>query len=61
MEEYIYGHRYWREKYMEYTVEMGSGAVMYLTRHLKTGLVIQKLVGEGYADTKTQTHRQRAW
>jgi hypothetical protein len=32
---------------MEYTVEMSSGAEIYLTRLIKIGSAIQKLMGRG--------------
>jgi hypothetical protein len=30
---------------MKYAVEMGSGAVMYVSNYMKTGLGILKLIG----------------
>jgi hypothetical protein len=38
---------------MEYTVEIGSGAMIYIPRFLKTGSDIQKLIGG--------IHRRTAW
>jgi hypothetical protein len=39
---------------MKYAVEMGSGAMIYISSFIKIGPGIQKLMGEG----DTQTHRQ---
>jgi hypothetical protein len=38
---------------MKYAVEMGSGAMVYILNFIKTGSVIQKLIGGN-----TQTHKQ---
>jgi hypothetical protein len=38
---------------MKYAVEMGSGVITYITRLMKTGSGIQKLITRN-----TQTHRQ---
>jgi hypothetical protein len=38
---------------MKYAVEMGSGAMIYISSFIKTGSGIQKLIGGD-----TQTHRQ---
>jgi hypothetical protein len=40
---------------MEYIVEMGSGAIIYIPSFIKIGSAIKKLMGEGYTDT------QAAW
>jgi hypothetical protein len=40
---------------MKYTVEMGSGALIYIQHFIKTGSGIKKLMGGG----DTQTHRQQ--
>jgi hypothetical protein len=37
---------------MKYAVEMGSGAMIYITRFIKIGSGIQKLIG-GYTDAQT--------
>jgi hypothetical protein len=39
---------------MNYTTEMGSGAMIYIPCFIKTGSGIQKLE-EGYIDRHTQT------
>jgi hypothetical protein len=38
---------------MKYTIEMGSGAMIYIPSFIKIGSAIPKLMGEG----STQTHR----
>jgi hypothetical protein len=43
---------------MKYAVEMGSGAMIYITSFTKMGLGIQKLIGGIHRHTDTQTHRQ---
>jgi hypothetical protein len=40
---------------MNYAVEMGSGAVIYISSFIKSGLDMQKLIGE----INMQTHRHR--
>jgi hypothetical protein len=35
---------------MKYAVEMGSGSMLYMSSAIKSGSVIQKLIG-GYIDT----------
>jgi hypothetical protein len=37
----------------EVAVEMGSGAMIYIPSFINIGSEIQKLMGGGYADTKT--------
>jgi hypothetical protein len=40
---------------MKYTAKMGSGAMIHIQRFMKTGSVIQKLMGVGgHYDTDTQ-------
>jgi hypothetical protein len=39
---------------MRYTVEMRSGAMIYVPNFIKTGSAIQKLMG-GYTDTDSMT------
>jgi hypothetical protein len=41
---------------MNYTVEMGSDAVIYMPNFIKTGSAIQKFIA-GY--TNIETHRRR--
>jgi hypothetical protein len=44
---------------MNYTVEMGSGAMIYIPSFIKIGSGIQKMIsGE---DSQTHTHTQTAW
>jgi hypothetical protein len=42
---------------MKYAVEMGSGVVIYILSFIKSGSVIQKLIG----GEDSQTHTQTAW
>jgi hypothetical protein len=42
---------------MKYTVEMGSGAMIYIPSFIKIDSGIQKLMGEGgFTHTHTHTH-----
>jgi hypothetical protein len=41
---------------MEYVIEMGSGAMIYISSLMKIGSAIQKLMIGGFTDT--QTHRE---
>jgi hypothetical protein len=34
---YTYTHTYWREGFMNYAVEMGSGAMVYIPSFVKIG------------------------
>jgi hypothetical protein len=36
---------------MKYTVDMGSGAVLYIRSFIKIGSAIRKLLGWGYTDS----------
>jgi hypothetical protein len=38
---------------MKYTVEKGSGAMLFMSRIIRTGSAIQHLIGRG--DTQTET------
>jgi hypothetical protein len=38
---------------MKYAAEMGSGAMIYIPSFIKTGLCIQKSIGEEFTDTQT--------
>jgi hypothetical protein len=49
---HTYRHRHWLERFMKYAVEMGAGATIYTPSFIKTGSVIQKLMG---CDTQTHT------
>jgi hypothetical protein len=40
---------------MKYSVEMGSGAMIYIPNFIKIGSGIQNLTGGEYTDTQTQT------
>jgi hypothetical protein len=40
--EYTYKHTDWREGFMKYAVEMGSGAIIYIPSFIKTGSAFQK-------------------
>jgi hypothetical protein len=51
--EYTYRHTDWWEGFLKYAVKMGSIAMIYISSFMKTGSVIQKLMGWG----DTQTHR----
>jgi hypothetical protein len=38
---------------MKYVVEIGSGAMIYISSFIKIGSDIQKLVGGGFTDSQT--------
>jgi hypothetical protein len=42
---YTYRHTDWWEVFKKYTIEMGSGAVIYMPNFIKIGSDIQKLLG----------------
>jgi hypothetical protein len=44
---------------MKYTVEMRSGAMIYIPSFIKIGSGIQKLIVGGYTGTLTQTQTAR--
>jgi hypothetical protein len=41
---------------MKYTVDMGSGAMIYMLSFIKIGSAIQKPEGGGYTDTQVHRH-----
>jgi hypothetical protein len=41
---------------MDYAIEMGSGALIYIPSFKKIGSAIQKIGGNTYTDTQTHTH-----
>jgi hypothetical protein len=43
---HILGTQYSWDGFMKYIVEMGLGAMIYISIFLKTGLTIQKLIGK---------------
>jgi hypothetical protein len=49
---YTYRHTDWWEGFMQYAVEMGSGAMIYIPSFIQIGSGIQKMM-EGYTDTQT--------
>jgi hypothetical protein len=49
---YEYRHTDWREGFIKYAVDTGSGAVMYIPSFIKIVSVIQKLI-RGITDTQT--------
>jgi hypothetical protein len=44
-------HIDWREEYMKYGVEVGWGAMIYLSSFIKSASGIQTLMGGGVKDT----------
>jgi hypothetical protein len=44
-EAYTYRHTDWREGFMKYAIEMGSGVMIYIPSFIKIGSRIQKLIG----------------
>jgi hypothetical protein len=53
---YTYKHTGWWEKLFNWTVEMGSGAVMYVPYFMKIGSGVQKLIRGIHRHTHRQQH-----
>jgi hypothetical protein len=52
---YAYRHRDYREAFMKYTVEMGSGAMIHISDFIKIVSAIQKLIGRIHRHTDSMT------
>jgi hypothetical protein len=50
---YTYRHTDWREGFIKYAVEMGSGAAICMPSFIKIGSAVQKLIG-GYIHSQTR-------
>jgi hypothetical protein len=48
---YTYRHTELWEEFMKYAVEIGSGAVIYITSFIKISSVIQMLIGGIHTDS----------
>jgi hypothetical protein len=44
---------------MNYAIEMGSDAVIFIPSSIKTGIAIQKLIARAHTQTHTHTHTQQ--